>query len=169
MLWKVIPGFPSYEISEYGDVRRCWPTASGGVDRRPRKHGMNASGYRTIGLSLDGKLSTRLLNRVMAETFIGPPPSPNAQACHNDGDRLNNHYLNLRWDTPKANCADRSAHGATARGSRAGRAKITEADVVEIRMRQARGERRAELEAQYGLSKSTVKAIIDRKSWAHVA
>lgn len=53
-----------------------------------------------------------LAHRLVLEAFVGPCPE-GMQACHNDGDRMNTRVGNLRWDTPKANSADRWRHGTT--------------------------------------------------------
>jgi hypothetical protein len=45
--------------------------------------------------------------------FIGPPPSPQHQAGHHDGDRENNNVWNLSWLTPAENGKDRRRHNQT--------------------------------------------------------
>jgi flavin-dependent thymidylate synthase len=50
----------------------------------------------------------------MLESFVGQAPD-GTQACHNDGNPLNNTLENLRWDTAQGNADDRVRDGATAR------------------------------------------------------
>lgn len=58
--------------------------------------------------------------------------------------------------------------GRPTRGSDAGRAKLTEAAVIEIRERHAAGERQANLARQFGMDQTAISAIILRKTWRHV-
>ena len=56
-----------------------------------------------------------------------------------------------------------------ARGSRHGAAKLTEADVREIRRRYAKGrETFAALGHAFSVSPQTVSGIVHRRSWQHV-
>jgi hypothetical protein len=57
---------------------------------------------------------------------------------------------------------------AVARGESSGRAKITEATVVEIRKRHATGETQSALAREFGLSSRNVGSIVHRESWKHV-
>jgi hypothetical protein len=70
---------------------------------------------------------------MVAEAFIGPRPFPEAQICHWDGNRTNNHYSNLRWGTAKDNKNDSKRHGTLARGERQGLSKLTANEVLEMR------------------------------------
>lgn len=57
------------------------------------------------------------VHRIVALTFIGVPPFAKSEVCHNDGNRRNNHYSNLRWGTRKENVADSIRHGTFLRRS----------------------------------------------------
>lgn len=50
-----------------------------------------------------------MLHDLVLAAFHGPKPK-GLQACHNDGDKLNNHFSNLRYDTCQANIDDRERH-----------------------------------------------------------
>lgn len=63
----------------------------------------------------------------------------------------------------------RSNHEGKARGSRHGRAKLTEDKVLSIRERYAKRDvRMLDLADEYGMSKSTIGRIISGKYWPHV-
>ena len=44
-----------------------------------------------------------LVHRVVAATFLGPPPAPDMQVHHKDCDRANNHVQNLEYVTASEN------------------------------------------------------------------
>ncbi len=81
----------------------------------PKPHG--AEGYLCVRLNQNRQRVTKVLSRLLLEVFVGPCPE-GMQACHNDGDHLNNHVSNLRWDTPSANVQDRKLHGTYQWGER---------------------------------------------------
>lgn len=114
MIWKTIPEFPEYEVSEHGDVRR------GTKHLKPeRTHG---NGRKRFCLSRAGRQFRFKAAQLVALAFIGPKPFKRAEACHNDGFEHNNHYTNLRWDSQKGNAADLVEHRLMRRES-LGRAK----------------------------------------------
>lgn len=102
MQWKVIPGFPDYEVSEHGDVRR------GTKQLKPER--VVGSGRKRFGLSDSGRIYRVHAARLVALAFIGPPPFEGAEICHKDNFFHNNHYSNLRWDTHASNVTDTLTH-----------------------------------------------------------
>lgn len=102
MIWKEIPGFPAYEVSEHGDVRHGLKLL------KPER--VKGSGRKRFTLSKNGRLYSVFASRIVAFAFIGPEPFEGAEVCHDDGFFYNNHYSNLRWDTHAANVADSVKH-----------------------------------------------------------
>jgi len=85
--WRVIPNFPNYEINKLGEVRHI-------RFQKILKHQLNKFGYLHVALSN----KTKLLHRLLAETFISNPN--NLQTVnHKDGNKLNNDISNLEWMT----------------------------------------------------------------------
>lgn len=122
-------------------------------------YGNDSHGYARI----DGQGVPRLA----CEAEHGPAPSPRHQAAHGCG---KGHLAcvtkgHLRWATRPENEADRLIHGTSNRGSQHGMAKLTEADVVQIR--NLCGHRfQREIAEQFGIDQSTVSDIRRRKLWA---
>lgn len=63
---------------------------------------------------------------------------------------------------------DRTAKGRTAKGEHQWCAKATAADVLEMRRLFASGIRQVDLRKRFGLNKSTVCSIVNRRSWRHL-
>lgn len=163
--WRPCPGFPDYVVSEDGFVRRI-RTARGSSAGRVLRGEVMRIGYRQFSLFHgDGKRHHRLAHRLVCEAWHGPPPTAQHQAAHGDGDRLNNHFTNLRWATPTENQADKVAHGTHNRGERHGMAKLAPAQVVAIR-----ADRRPQyvIAAAFGIGAATVSQIKGRQRWAHI-
>lgn len=102
MIWKPIPGFLDYEVSERGDVRR-----GPGQLKAERTQG---NGRKRFSLSKGGRLYRMKAHQLVALAFIGPPPFDGAEVCHNDGFHHNNHYSNLRYGTSADNGNDVTKH-----------------------------------------------------------
>jgi DNA-binding XRE family transcriptional regulator len=81
-------------------------------------------GYKHILVRLNSRLYR--LSRLLLECFIGPAPSKLHQACHNNGNSLDNKLRNLRWDIPQGNSDDKYAHRRQPHGDNHFRTKITE-------------------------------------------
>jgi hypothetical protein len=168
---REIPGFPGYFATADG---RIWSAWRGGLRRvrddsrlKPMQS-TPSNGYpRVIVRSADGKKGSALVHRLVLLAFVGPCPD-GCQACHNDGNRVNNAVTNLRWDTTASNHADRDRHGTTARGERNGWAKLTAADVAEIRRRSAAGETQEALGKAFGVRHASIGRILRGQTWCHV-
>lgn len=74
----------------------------------------------------------------------------------------------LSVGTMADNSADMVSRDRHPRGSRSGTSKLTERQVVEIRVRQAAGELHRVLAAEYGVSRVTITNIVTGKTWRHV-
>ena len=72
--------------------------------------------------------------------------------------------------TPKENTADMLAKNRVGRmfGTCNPQAKLTDADVLQIRNRVANGEKQSELASEFGISRSTMCHIIQGKLWPKV-
>ena len=120
--WKTIPTYSSYEISNYGQVRRIGSNKNLSASTKKGKHP-----YQRVHLCKDGKARYLLVHRLVLEAFVGPCP-PGYQCLHLDNNPRNNRLDNLKWGTPKEN------HSTIDRtGEKNGKAKLTLADVKYIR------------------------------------
>jgi len=161
-MFKTIPGFPNYEVSEISEVRG----KRFGRILKPKLH----DGYHSVGIYMNGRYHWRNVHRLCAMAWIGVPENAeNLDVAHNDGVRLNNVVSNLRWTTRKGNSHDRYRHG-TAIGAHPGErhhnAKLTSALVIDMRQRVATGERFMDVVSQTGVKKLTAYDAVTGKTWA---
>lgn len=168
--WKPVPGYVGlYEVSDQGNVRSL-PRSRRTAQGLQRWHGRvlrrftDNTGYWYVNLSNGQKARKTAVHRLVLLAFVGPSPV-GYQACHGDGDRKNARLENLRWDSPVANAADRLLHGTDLIGERSPTAKLTAAQVDEIR---SRSESSLSLAPLYGVASSTIRAIRLRTNWRHL-
>lgn len=95
----------------------------------------------------------------------GEPPSVDHQCAHSCGNRACVNPRHLRWATGAENAADTIKHGTRVQGERHPSAKITEKDVLAIRV-DCRTNR--EIASDYGLHIHTIRQIKKRALWKHV-
>lgn len=157
--WRPVPDFPAYEASSRGRVRRN--------GRILRTH-LGKSGYPYIQLWRDGEGVYQTLHGVIAKTFLGARPD-GAHVSHLDGDRTNAWSCNLAYETPTENQARRRDHGTDGRGERNPAAKLTQAQVDQIRIRLGNGEQQAAIARDYGITRQGVWFIARGRTWAEAA
>ena len=114
-IWKALPGIPGVEVSTFGRVRtldRVISSENGtrSLKGRVLKQHNHHGGYLNVGVSIDGKRVTKLVHRLVAQTFL-PNPDNLPQINHLDCDRRNNNINNLEWCTPKYNSQYRVKFG----------------------------------------------------------
>ncbi len=165
-----IPGWPGYAVTDDGRVFSCKsnnsPLYRPWKERKSHLIGRRIQ-YFSIILIHQQKQHNFYIHSLVLMTFVGPRPH-GFQACHNDGNPLNNSRYNLRWDTQKHNDQDRLKHGTTPKGTRNKGSKIDEKTVLKIREMRLQCYKIRELVEIFTLSRSQIKRIIYRKSWTHI-
>ena len=150
--WRIIPFAPNYNVSEYGHI------AKDGEFMRPFT---NQNGYKVAQFSINRKRLRMGIHKVVALAFLGDCPD-GFQVAHNDGDQLNNHYTNLRYATPKENCADKKKHDTN--WIRHRRAMSSETAMLALEMAANKIPRR-KIATQLGLNVGTVNGIVYGRSY----
>ncbi len=167
----LFPLSPSYAVTPHGDVVRI----STGAILRPAPR--NGSGYLAVSLWESGKGRSWFVHQIVALTFHGPRPSPKHDASHDDGNKLNNDFTNIRWKTKVENERDKIRHGTHIRGERNGFAKLSDAQVAEIKtivatLPKSTGRCRLkkgalpELARKYGVTASRIRALLHPNHWS---
>lgn len=112
-----------------------------------------------------GNSVKRYVHRLVLEIFAGPCP-PGMEARHLNGARSDNHLLNLQWGTRAENAADKVTHGTSGHGERNPQARLTWANVAQIRSRVVQGETQRALARELGVAPMTVSRVVRGESWA---
>jgi len=114
-IWREHPEIVGIEVSTLGRVRTLDRVTSseertqflkGRVLKQCNHHG----GYLHVGVSIDGKRVTKLVHRLVAQTFL-PNPDNLPQVNHRDCDPTNNNASNLEWCNNSYNQKYREKHG----------------------------------------------------------
>ena len=93
-VWKDIPGFENYQISNYGNVKSLNYGRTGKT--KLLKPTISGKGYLQVRLSKFGKPNALLVHRLVAIAFI-PNPDNLPHINHKDENKLNNNPNNLEW------------------------------------------------------------------------
>lgn len=163
VLTKAIPGWPEYEISESGEVKRAqggWGTKIGKVLRWQ----VMKNGYAKVSLCRNAKRSEYLVHRLVVMTFLGDIPS-DKEVCHFDGNKLNNSVQNLRIDDRFGNMTDQVRLGKTPRGQKCGSNRFTPEEIIKARELRASGMRNCDVAAALGMRPQHVTNIVARRIW----
>lgn len=174
--WESVDGYEgTYEVSNLGNVRsvdREIVYSNGNVvacSGKPKKATVDKYGYKYVSLYLNQKHEQGMVHRLVAEAFLDNEHNK-PQVNHIDGDKLNNSSENLEWVTSQENMTHAKENGLLESVSGEGhyRSKLDNTKVREIRRRAGNGERYQDLGDEFGVVKSTIGFIVNRKTWKHV-
>lgn len=101
--WRAAPGFPNYQVSSWGRVRRV-------TNERVLRPYPNRHGYKRNGLYRNGKRYQPLVHRLVCRAWHGEPPPGKPLACHRNDVKTINMPRNLYWGSHRQNAADREAN-----------------------------------------------------------
>ena len=156
--WYDVPGVPGLELS--GDLRFRGP-----LGLRKLRHDCNGRPYvqarKIVNHGSDGRAREGrvMLHRAVMTLVLGRQLGRDEFVCHRDDDRRNNWPENLYIGDHDSNAADSLRNGRCVRGDRHPCTKIKDAQVREIRLALARGERGVDLARVHGVHRSTISRI----------
>lgn len=113
-VWLNAVGFPNYDVSSKGRVRRANDLKL--MNAVPRGRGQVNRAYLRVELykyEEDGskKRYTVSIHSLVARTFHGAPSSPDLEVAHLNGNNQDNRADNLRWVTHRENMSHQQFHG----------------------------------------------------------
>ena len=130
-------------------------------------YGRDSQGY---GRAKMQGMTTRLAHRIMCELVHGPAPSENSLAVHKCGKGhlgcVNPRHL--QWGTPKQNALDKRRHGTHAVGSRIAKSVLKDTQIPAIRKMHSAGLSYAKIAKRFSVSRATIQAVVERRTWRHV-
>lgn len=147
----------AYEVSSLGRVRRAKPGRRTHVWRLMTPV-LLSIGYYHVGPTINGRNVQVYVHAMVAEVFIGPRPE-GYDINHKDGIKTNNAVTNLEYTTHLENVRHAHRSGFVPRGEKHHNAKLTTAQVIDIRARFALGERNGALAKAFGVSPATISEI----------
>lgn len=144
-----------YSIDEYGNI----------YNRKDKKmkSQINGKGYVTIKLFIKKKRFWFYIHRLVCKLFVDNPDNK-PQVNHIDGDKLNNHYLNLEWVTNQENRDHAVENELHAFGEKANN-KLTQEQVEEIKLS---NDCMKTLSLKYNVHRGTIWKIKKGKRWKHL-
>lgn len=156
--WRPVPGFPTYEVSDQGNLRRVVPL----------KFQLNRKGYPQCAIYRKKRKTTIAVHRLVAMAFLPEPEEGKDQVNHIDGTKTNNSPENLEWVTNHQNALHAQANGlfVQRKGEAHGMAKITreQADAIRKECR-AKGATHRQIAERYGISAALVAGISCGRLW----
>jgi hypothetical protein len=152
MTRKAIPGYEGlYEVDTNGSVWRR------GRALKPSL----CNGYPRVVLCKNGIHRNYFVHILVLTTFEGPCPE-GYESRHLDDVKTHCRLDNLRWGTRAENVADKLRNGRQPQGERHGAARLTTAQVREIRAVQGRI---SHLPEKYGVSRAAIDAVRSGRNW----
>jgi hypothetical protein len=167
-----IPGHEGYRVSADGTVFSCWKSGY----RFAMTNSWHAlkpwpayGGYLHLTIRrTGGGLRRAKVHHLVLEAFVRPKVA-GEHGCHCDGNRVNNSFPNLRWDTAKGNVADTIRHGTIARGTKLPQSKLTPEKVLEAFALRHAGRPTRSIAKHLGVLPTSLNEIFRRERWRHVA
>lgn len=180
-IWKVIPEFNDYEVSNLGNIRSLdrvkkinssnqfnqfqFEIKLKGINLKKQ---IDKDGYYYVKLRKNSQQHKFFIHQLVMITFVGKPDT-DQQVRHLDGNNINNNLNNLKYGTAKENANDRELHGHTLRGSQTFQSKIDEELAVIIKKNiKSKCLKRKEFCEKYNVSVNIYKDIQRNKTWKHI-
>lgn len=184
-VWQDIPGYEGvYQASDMGRIRGIDRFDSSGKFRTGKvlKQRTNKHGYKQLVLSKNGIVRTHIVHVIICTVFNGHKPD-NHEVSHKNGIKTDNRKDNVYWKTHAENERDKILHGTipkgdrngkytkpnkTPRGERIGTSKLSVEDILKIRSLHRDGLGCIRISKIFGVSKTSILNIINRKTWNHI-
>jgi hypothetical protein len=175
--WRPVAGAEGrYEVSNLGRVRSLPRTVCCNRKKGTPKHrsvagkilapGSDTDGYAMAAFALTegGKVKSYKIHQLVAHTFLGKQPE-GTWVLHGPNGKTDNSCDNLYYGTPRQNIADKWRDGTVIVGEAHHKAKLKEADVINIRQLRANGALIRVIADQYCVGASAINKIVTGQNW----
>ena len=159
--WKSIDGYPHWKVSNFGTI-----VGPSGKILKPLNNGM---GYFSVALSGHKYQKKFYIHRIVGFHFV-PEFRHGLEINHKDGNKANNHYLNLEWVSHSGNVHHANKNGLTniLRGEKRS-LKLKDDDVRCIRRDYVPFKNSLSMVAKkYKVSRAAIREIVCGRSWKHL-
>jgi hypothetical protein len=161
-----------YYVSEDGDVysKKYHPKRNPNCEMRKLKPFLK-NGYLQVAIYINGKQKFLSIHRLVAECYI-TNPNNKPQVNHIDGNKLNNHYINLEWVTNKENADHRdNVLNKKNIGEKCGKSILKTEDVLFIRKNYITKHPEfgtTPLSKKFNVASRTILSIVKNERWKHL-
>lgn len=165
-MWRVIPNYTNYEVSDQGQVKRSACLNYRGKLRKERILKLNPApaGYLITALSKAGKKKWMTVHSLVLKVFKGPRPE-GQEARHLNGVKTDNRAENLEWGTIQENRLDQKRHGTGIQGKRNPKAKMSLEDVERVVFLRELGYSQQAIADQSGIHQTHVSKILSGRHY----
>jgi hypothetical protein len=177
-VWKKCADCDWLEVSNFSNVRVIERIRTGtrkdgklSVQRRraqPLTPWMQTTGYWVVSTKNGPVTKKYFVHRLVARAFV-PGYSEGLSVNHIDGNKLNNGPENLEWITLADNTRHQWATGLiNLRGERHPSSKLTNADVIAIKLEISKGRKIIDIANEFGVSDALIYKVRANRKLAHV-
>lgn len=132
-----------------------------------RTQGLHEFGYKKISLWRNEKAKHYNTHVIVARHFI-PNECSYKYVLHLDNDPANSRWDNLKWGTQSENIRHSVESNRWHLGSRNNKTKLNEKDIPIIRKMIANGLSSRKIASKFGVSKTPILYIKNKKTWRHL-
>jgi DNA-binding MarR family transcriptional regulator len=171
--WKDVVGYEGiYQVSNKGRVKRI-AGGAGAVIGRILKLSNHRTGYLYVDLHRDGIRKSAKVHRLVANAFFGPPPSPDHEVNHRNGNKCDNRTVNLEWASRSENIKHSfevlGEKPPCVQGERHGNSTLTRDEVEKLlRLYAAGTHTQQQLAEMFETTQSNIGHIVRGERWQHV-
>jgi len=157
---KEIPGLEGrYKITDTGEIFS--------IRNNKFIKTQEIKGYKSIVLRVNGEKKRLMINRLVYMTYYGPIEK-GQQVGHLDGNRINNHYSNLRAMSHLCNEAFKIDHGTLLTGEQCHLAKVTKENVLSIIKLRKSGLQFKDIAKKFPINLQTISRICSGLCWSKI-
>ena len=179
-IFKTIPSFPDYEVSNFGRVKtKSRPIRYTHAKTKEeffrnsnyrflKEHFNDLTGYKFYQLYLNKKMYNKPVHQLVADAFLIKNNDNFNTINHKDGNKHNNCVENLEWCTNEYNHEHATITGLKAKGNKIGTSKLNDKCVHAIKYFLNKGFTHDEISKAFKISRTTITLISQNKIWKHI-
>ena len=152
-----------YFVTEEGNVFR---------NEKQLKPSKDTGGYLGVNVSKNGIVKRFMIHRMVGECYLDNVNNL-PEINHEDGNKSNNRYSNLKWTTSGDNKKHAYNNGLmiAPKGEKSKVSKLKNNDVIYIREKYKPRDKqynKEKLSTMFNISQRTINDIISNKTWKHI-